>query len=641
MRIGFVGFLFLIINLFTLSAQNAPTFTLKFNESLEQFVIETDARIRTLNAKINGKEMALQMQNGNAIVDLGDANTAFISIKHEGQTIRQFYRLKDTESGKKAQNIPLWLSIIPPLVAIVLALLVREVIISLFTGIFLGAWILNGFTFSGLVSGFFRVCDTYIKGAIADPDHVAIVLFSMLIGGMVAIISRNGGMAGVVKGLAKYANNARNSQLVTWFLGIAIFFDDYANTLIVGNTMRPVTDKFRVSREKLAYIVDSTAAPVAAVAFITTWIGAELGYIEDAAQGLGIQEGAYSMFLNSLSYAFYPVLTLGFILMLVLRNRDYGPMLAAENRSRTTGQLFRKDALAEIDNDDLEDFEPIDDKRTYWWTAVIPVAVVILGTLGGLLFTGWNDAVWADSSLSFFGKLSQTIGDSDSYSALIWSSTLAVISAIILTMIHKIMRIQTIMETMVSGFKSMLPAIIILVLAWALASLTSDLHTADYLTSIAEGRIAPSFLPMITFLLGAFIAFSTGSSWGTMAILYPIILPTTWAVSQAAGLPTEEIMPIFYNVISCVLAGSVLGDHCSPISDTTILSSLASSCNHIDHVRTQLPYALTVGFVSTFLSGFSIWVGLPAIVNYLIGFALLYAVVHFVGKPVEQAEELA
>ncbi|MCC9165270.1 Na+/H+ antiporter NhaC family protein [Pontibacter harenae] len=597
-----------------------------------------------LPTRINGTQQELVFVDGETQFSVPEpANLVQVSANLGTHTLARLYRLDD-EAERGLQEFPMWLSILPPLIAIVLALIFREVLLALFAGVWIGGFVIYGLSFKSVFTGLLAVGDTYLLHALTDADHVSVIIFSMLIGGMVAIISKNGGMAGVVNLLSRYARSAKSSQVVTWFLGVAIFFDDYANTLIVGNTMRPVTDQYRISREKLAYLVDSTAAPVAAIAFVTTWVGAELGYIKDAASTLGIEEGAYSLFFHSLEYAYYPILTLIFMLMLILMNRDYGLMHKAEVRARTTGAVsaVRLDRKGEEkQQQEMAEFEPVDPNRTRAVNALLPVLTVILGTVVGLLYTGYNDATWADASLGFFRKLSITIGDSNSYVALIWASLTGVIIAVVLTVSQRIMSLTETMESLVAGFKTMLPAILILVLAWSLASVTQELYTAEYLTSLFSGNISPQFLPEITFFLAAIIAFSTGSSWGTMAILYPLMLPAAWYVCQMQGMSLEETMPIIYNVISVVLAGSVFGDHCSPISDTTILSSLASGCNHIDHVKTQLPYAVTVALVANIVcTNLASW-GVHWLLVYAIGAAILWCIIRLLGKKSELDTTLA
>jgi len=531
--------------------------------------------------------------------------------------------------------IPQWFSIIPPLVAILFALIFKEVYSALFIGILIGTTTIFAHQGSGWISAFFEgifaIPDTYVLHSLADTEHLSIIVFSMLIGGMVSIITKNGGMKGVVNVLSRFAKNAQSGQFVTWLLGVAIFFDDYANTLVVGNTMRPVTDRLKISREKLAYIVDSTAAPIAAIAFVTTWIGAELSYIKDGINTLGLEQSPYNVFINSLAYSFYPIFALIFILLLTYKGRDFGPMYKAERRARA-GQVTSWQAEADS-SEQAKEIETPEHVSPKGFNAVIPVAIVILGTFAGLLYTGWDPQVWGNEGMAFSKKLSVIIGNSDSFKALLWSSIMGVIVALILTVSQGILNLKTTVDTLIKGFKTMLTAIIILVLAWSLALLTQHLHTADFISqSLVQINLAPFLVPALTFILAALVAFSTGSSWGTMAILYPLILPASWLIAQQAGLEHTIALSLFYNVVSCVLAGSVLGDHCSPISDTTILSSLASSCNHIDHVRTQLPYALTVGGIAVAVGTIPSAYGVPGYITFPAGIILLYLIVRLFGK---------
>lgn len=589
---------------------------------------------------INGESSSIIFKEGRAeLARAVDAAGELLLIHPPEGNYQLYHASKYSKGGVRLRKIPMWLSILPPLIAIVLALLFKEVVVSLFVGIWVGAFIAGGMRLESLyyfVLSFLQVVEKYIIGALNDGGHLSVIIFSLLIGGMVAIISRNGGMAGVVKSLSKYARSPRSAQAITWLLGVAIFFDDYANTLIVGNTMRSVTDKFKISREKLAYIVDSTAAPVAAVAFITTWIGAELGYIDDGMSQIAGFENTtpYSIFISSLKYSFYPILTLSFILMVIYFKKDFGPMLKAEQRARSTGQVSRVQSEVTGHEQELENLDPVANAPLKGYNAVIPVSIVILMTIFGLIDTGISSSysalmeegvnnvtaswgsVWSnlgallpDPNGGFFMKLGVLIGAADSYVALLWASLSGVLAAIVLTLSGKIMRLADTISTLTTGFKTMLPALIILTLAWSLATTTEELHTATFLTSALQDSINPYLMPVLIFVLSALIAFSTGSSWSTMAILYPIAIPTTWAICQAQGISDAHSSEILFNVISVVLAASVLGDHCSPISDTTILSSLASNCNHIDHVRTQLPYALVVGTVSAIAGGISTLLG--------------------------------
>jgi Na+/H+ antiporter NhaC len=527
--------------------------------------------------------------------------------------------------------IPLWMSIIPPLIAILLALMIREVITSLFIGIFSGTLIIGlyGQGLGSILLSFLHVVDVYIVKALYDESHISVIIFSMTIAAVVAVISKNGGMRGIVNRLAPYAHNAKSGQLVIWFMGILIFFDDYANTLVVGNTMRPIADKLRISREKLAYLVDSTAAPVAAIAFITTWIGAELGYIESGIAEIStISESPYSIFLHSLPYAFYPILTLIFMLMLILKERDFGSMLKAEKQARKSKEIEND---PEIESSDGE-FDSKAGVIPRAYNALIPIIVIVFGAVAGMFYTGYSADVWNNNEWGLVHKISMTIGEADSFLALLWSSVSGLFIAIVMSVAQRILKLHEAMESAFEGYKTMLPAMFILILAWSLAYITEDMHTAIFLKGLWSSSLSPIFIPAIVFILSALVSFSTGSSWGTMAILYPLLLPASYQIAVESGMGHEEAIIIFYNVVSVILAGSVFGDHCSPISDTTILSSLASSCNHIDHVRTQLPYAITVGLVSILFGSIPAAMGISSWILFPIAIVVLYAIIHFIGK---------
>jgi len=586
-------------------------------------------------AAIEGHELSVRL-NGkteNVVINEGVGKISFTATRKQGLVLRA----DDFSFRKDLTPVPLWMSILPPLIAILFALAFREVFSALFAGLLVGTTILHFYAgsniFAAIFQGVFSIADTYLLEAMFDRGHLSIIIFSMLIGAMVNLITRNGGMKGVVNLLSKYANNPRSGQFITWFMGVLIFFDDYANTLVVGNTMRPVTDRLKISREKLAYLVDSTAAPIASIAFVTTWIGAELSYIQDGINVIGLDENAYMIFFNSLAYSFYPVFTLVFILFLIFRGVDYGPMLKAEKKARSYGIGTNGDTFSF--SNELNKLEVSENVKARWFNAVIPVLVIIFGTMAGLIYTGWDAVVWSDDALSFGKKISATIGNADSYTALLWSSLSGVLVALLLTIAQRLLSLKESIDSLINGFRTMLTAVLILILAWSVALITEHMHTATFISnSMLELSLSPYLVPAITFILAALVSFSTGSSWGTMAILYPLILPATWLISQDYGLEHEHSMHIFYNVVACVLTGSVLGDHCSPISDTTILSSLASSCNHIEHVRTQLPYALTVGLIAILTGTLPAAYGISSYILFPTGLIILYILVVVFGRKV-------
>lgn len=607
-----------------------PAYFMKgISEDLEITWRSTDSLppVHPVTIRVNGDPFSVRFKNRKAVLP--------VTVKAAGTLKIQSGHFHFTQS---VRPIPLWMSVLPPLVAILMALFFREVFSALFIGLLIGTvatWYYQDVgVLVALFKGLLTIVDTYLLESLNNSGHLSIILFSMLIGGMVSIITKNGGMNGIVDVLSRYAHSPRSGQFVTWLLGITIFFDDYANTLVVGNTMRPVTDRMRISREKLSYIVDSTAAPVAAIAFVTTWIGAELSYIQDGIVNIGLKESPYEVFISSLSYSFYPVFTLLFILLLIYHKRDFGPMLKAEYRARKGVKKPLETLAVRPSENEFNGLEVDETVPRRWYNAALPVLVVVFGTLLGLVSTGLESSQW-DTSYSVATNISNIIGNSDSYRALLWSSLAGTIVVVILSTAQRILSLKQCMDSLINGFRTMLPAIVILMLAWSIALLTEHLHTADFISQVLIAiDVAPYLIPAITFVLAALVAFSTGSSWGTMAILYPLILPSSWLLCQQWGLGYEESMRIFHNVVSTVLAGSVLGDHCSPISDTTILSSLASSCNHIEHVRTQLPYALTVGAVSVVIGTIPAALGISSWLLFPVGILIMYGVVVLIGKPV-------
>lgn len=522
-----------------------------------------------------------------------------------------------------------WVSILPPLIAIGVALAFKRVIPALFLGIWVGAWAVYDFSAGGLFKGLLDSFQVFVLNALADEDHAAVILFSFMIGGMVGIITKNGGMHGVVKRISGWATSAKRGQLATGVLGLAVFFDDYANTLVVGNTMRPVTDRLRVSREKLAYIVDSTAAPVACLALVTTWIGYEVGLIGDAVAKIdGLDASPYEVFLNTIPYSFYPILAILFVFAVAFSQRDFGAMRRAELRARSTGEVLGPGAQIDSEAAEGEHLQPLEGKPQRAINAVLPVLVLVFGVVASLYVTGEGDSI------------RDIIGTADSYKSLMWASLLGVLTAFVLSLTQRILTTAQTVEAWYAGLKSMLFAMIILVLAWSLSKITEVLGTADYLVTVLGDAIAPGLLPAIVFVLSAATAFATGSSWGTMGILMPLVVPLAWAVLAAGNMADVEHFHILYSTVSCVLAGSVWGDHCSPISDTTILSSMASGCDHIEHVRTQLPYAMTVGIVAISVGTIPAGYGFPWWASLLIGAAILLVVIRFVGRVSYSAVEI-
>lgn len=420
---------------------------------------------------------------------------------------------------------PGWLSLLPPLAAIILALAFREVVISLFAGVWLGAFFLSGYN---PVTATATSVDRFVREALADPDHAAIIMFSLLLGGMVGVMARSGGTQGIVEALRPLATTPRRAQFLTWLAGMLIFFDDYANTLIVGNSMRPVTDRLRVSREKLSYVVDSTAAPIAAIA-LSTWIGFEISLIGDSLETAAMQatdpavradlllasESPVTVFLHSIPYLFYPILALLFVLMVVLTRRDFGPMRTAETRAGSGGGLYRPGAMLATDTSGGI-MEPPEGTPHRWYNAAIPVALVVLTALVGIVVTGQDSLGPGQHSLR------EIVGAADPFDSLIWGSFIGSAVAIILVVGQRLLTLQQAMEAWIGGMRAMLLAVIILVLAWSLGGVTEALGTGPYLSSVLSETLPVEVMPVLVFLIAGATSFATGTSWGTMAILFPV-----------------------------------------------------------------------------------------------------------------------
>ena len=576
------------------------------------------------SVRVRGKEAALSYDE-----EVGAWVSEEMTISGSGAVSVTVQSGGAVVSETSSRALPGWISILPPLLAIAIALAFKRVVPALFFGVYVGAVLASGVSFGGAFQGLLDTMQVYVLSALANESHAAIILFSLMIGGMVGIISKNGGTLGIVNRITVFARDSRRGQLATGFLGLGIFFDDYANTLVVGNTMRPVTDRLRISREKLAYIVDSTAAPVACLAFVTTWIGYEVGLIGTAVANIeGLSMSPYSIFLSSIKFSFYPILALFFVFVVAYSRKDFGPMARAERRARETGQVLGPDAKVDEAASEGEELKPKDDTPHYAFNAILPVMALVITVLGTLYYTGGQ-------SVGFDASLSDIIGDADSYKALMYGSLFGVLVAAGLSIGQRILTLEETVEAWYAGLKSMLFAMIILVLAWSLSEITEVLHTAEFLTSSLGDWLPAGVVPGVVFVLAAATAFATGSSWGTMGILMPLVVPLVWAVLAANGMDDPDHYHILYSAVSCVLAGSVWGDHCSPISDTTILSSMASGCDHIEHVRTQLPYAMSVGFVALFLGTIPAGFGFPWWISLLVGAALLVGLLWTFGEDVE------
>jgi len=529
------------------------------------------------------------------------------------------------------------LTLIPPLVAIGLAFLTKQTIISLFTGVFIGEFMLNVNDYNILttiISAFLDI-GTRIISCMADPWNVGIILQCLLIGGVIQLITKMGGTKALGEAFVKKANTPKKAQLLTWLLGLFVFFDDYANSLIVGPIMRPVMDNLKVSREKLAFIVDATAAPITGIAIISTWIGLEISLITDGFEAIGITHiSGFGIFLQTIPFRFYNIFILVFIVISSLTLYEFGPMKEAEKKARARKN---NEEIILPQAPEFEDVKPVEGIKLSVWNAIIPILTLIIGALIAFYWSGYYSILSGNnqalinlmhtSPLSFDG-IFQALSKSDASIALFQSALLASIVAIVMAVGQNILKIDEAIDEWVGGMKTIVITGVILLLAWTLGAIIGDIGTADYLVGLLSDTLPAFIVPTLIFMLGALISFATGSAYGTMSILMPLAIPLAWAVSTG---------DLNFTIISTsgVLTGAIFGDHCSPISDTTILSSMGTSCDLINHVHTQLYYALFVAIIAIVVGYLPAGLGVSWYISIPIGIIVMFIGLRTIGEKID------
>lgn len=488
-------------------------------------------------------------------------------------------------------------ALVPPVVAIVLALITKEVYSSLFLGILVGGLFYSGFSFEGTV---LHIFEDGIVGVLSDSYNVGILVFLVILGAIVSLMNRAGGSAAFGRWASEHIKTRTGAQLVTVALGVLIFIDDYFNCLTVGSVMRPVTDKHNISRAKLAYLIDATAAPVCIIAPISSWAAAVTGFVEG--------EDGLALFVSAIPYNFYAILTIVMMITIAILNIDFGSMKVHEDNAKK-GDLFttpdrpygNAEGLDNVGNGSVKDL-------------LIPILSLIICCVIGMIYTG-----------GFFDGVDfvTAFSNSDASIGLAIGSAFALVITILLYVSRKVLGFKECMNCIPEGFKAMVPAIMILSFAWTLKAMTDSLGAAEFVANLikssSQGMVA--LLPAIIFLVGCFLAFATGTSWGTFGILIPIVVDAFQTTHPA-------LMTV---AISACMAGAVCGDHCSPISDTTIMASAGAQCNHVNHVSTQLPYAVSVAvisFITYIVAGFT----QSALISLPVGIILLFAYLLFMKK---------
>ena len=529
--------------------------------------------------------------------DLTDGDSALAYVEGYADNLEADPGFKahiEAAIAKVRESIPTYATfaaLLAPIIAIVLALITKEVYSSLVIGIIVGGAIYAGGNFETTLTHV--VSDGFIA-SISDSWNMGIVLFLVLLGAIVSMMNKAGGSAAFGRWATKRIKSRVGAQLATIALGVLIFIDDYFNCLTVGSVMRPVTDSHKISRAKLSYLIDATAAPVCIIAPISSWAAAVAGF----ARGAGAESGI-SLFIQAIPYNFYALLTIAMMIFLAVTGLDYGPMKKHEKNAKENGDLFTSGTKQAIQ-------EMVTNEKGKVIDLILPIIVLIISCVIGMIYTG-----------GFFSGESfvDAFSNSDASVGLALGAFFSVVIIIIYFLIRRVLKFKDIMDCVPDGFKAMVPAIMILTCAWTLKAMTDSLGAKIFISQLVEGSAAgfQAFLPAIIFLVAVGLSFATGTSWGTFGILIPIVL----SIFSADN-------PLTIISISACMAGAVCGDHCSPISDTTIMASAGAQCDHINHVSTQLPYALTVAGVSAvsyIIAGFipNWYIALPIALVLMIG----------------------
>jgi Na+/H+ antiporter NhaC len=507
-----------------------------------------------------------------------------------------------------------------------------RVVVSLAFGLLSGVCLLTATAAATpsaiIVSSAGKFVDVLID-VLSDTENVSVLLLCAVIGGMIEVIRSTGGFQVLAEVLTKRVNTSRKANIVGEGLGIIVFFDDYANALIVGPIMKPITDRLKISREKLAFLVDSTSAPVTGIAVISSWVGVEVSVIDQSLQGTAVKESAYSLFLKSIPFCFYCIFCLLFIFIGSMMKREYGPMLKAEIRARK-GRTFKQSEEVNKEENVSEEYSVGRGKRLF--IAISTILLFVVASIQSFYSTGLSNAIQngvlsGRERFSLY-KISIAFGQADTIRLVLYASIISSVYAITLTGIFRLAPIRESVKRWIQGVSDMSLTLVVLTLAWSIAAVIGKLGTAFFITDMVSQNVPWYLIPGIIFIASCFISFAAGS-YGCMFMVMPIAVPLACKIMEMG----ENLPAAFLQIcIASVISGGIFGDHCSPITDCTILSSMGSGCSNIDHVETQLPYALTIALVSVLIGTFPAGLGMPPIVSFLIALLVFVLVYKFIGK---------
>ncbi|MDQ8199090.1 SLC13 family permease [Pelagicoccus enzymogenes] len=551
------------------------------------------------------------------------------------------------EGAREVQVTGHWTSLLPPLLAIVIAAFFRTMVGALVSAFAVGSFLSYGL--NPLATAVLGVNDFLIRPALSQFS-ILIIVFLVALVGMVHVMAKSGGLDGLVKLMDRFAKGRRRAKISIGLSGLFIFFDDYSNSVVLGTTMQKLSDRWKISREKLAYLVDSTTAPVAGLALLSTWVAFEIYLLGDVAAEHGVGLSGYGLLVEMLPLRFYCIGTLIFVFMNSASGRDFGPMLNAERRAFHEGKVI--DDSHQLLAPKVEGLSS-GEAKPRWVNAMLPICILLVGIVVGIVILGQNRLASAGiaNALSSLDGWRAAFGaavydpskgsDAGVMPAMLTAALLAGAVAVILPLSQGVLKARDVLRSYSRALSTMWMAIFILAMAWAMREICDNLGTADYLIAMLGSSIPLWTLPLLTFLVAAVMSFATGTSWGTMGILIPIMMPLA---AQMGALEPESFI-IYLLTAAAVLDGAIFGDHCSPISDTTVLSSISSGCDHIAHVNTQLYYALATVTLSGGFGYLSVAHGMPVWLFYVLYPAAAFAVLRTFGRKAtaqrEESEELA
>lgn len=552
----------------------------------------------------NGQPHTLLFTRGTATyVFAKDSLPARLFIEHaapDGKKMEQMLQIKQGENGTPIpQNMPRWVALIPILLAVLLSFLLREPIFSLFAAIFIGIWSLNGFAIAKLLPSLIGIFDRYLVATLSNPNYISLLTAVLLAGGMGALITHNGGINGLATGFSGMVRSPRGAQLTAWWTSILVFFDQPAGIIMGGQVARPLTDRLRVSREKLAYILNTVSSSVAVLALFGTFAGLVLLPLGNVLKNAGNAASPVSVWLFSLQYAFYPVWMLLFALCSTLFLRDFGPMLRAERRARFEGRLFDsriadETAKAEYATTAL----PIGNKVSRGYNALLPLLVFVVTAFIGVFYTSFDKTLLDGTPTQVGTSILQAAQQANPYQGLLWGSVAGILTAMVLTILGRWLSLRGTVESILSGMKNTFPYIAVLLLTLTLAQVCGELHTADYIvTWFPASPVAYIWLPIFAFVITALLVWGLGTISAAVVFAMPIMLSLAWQMAGSIGLGLPLGMALFYGTIASLVAGALFGSQISIIAQNTVLSSLAADCPTADHVHTQLPYSLLLAFL--------------------------------------------